>query len=86
MSGDVGFARNKTPQKPMFAFSTGGKIKGNISYIISSGEPKNFRFADVTFQSPQATINALISGRLSLRNYSKSIMKVHMQTGKFKLY
>lgn len=85
MSGDVSFARNKTPQIPMFAIHTGGASNGRIEYIISSSKPNDWRHINVTYHAPNAT-TALIKGTMSLRGYARSIINSHKSSGVFKLH
>jgi hypothetical protein len=82
MSGDVGFARNKTPQKPMYSIHLGGETKGNIEYLLHSGKPGSYAFR-TTRHHPSLTVSGIVSGDISLRAFSKSIINKHMRTGKF---
>jgi hypothetical protein len=82
MTGDVGFARAKTPLRPMYALYTGGEQSGFVDYILHSGEPSNYTTRK-NKEYLNLTVSNVISGNLNLRDFSKKLVKRHTQTGRF---
>ncbi|MDU1893125.1 MAG: RHS repeat-associated core domain-containing protein [Dysgonomonas sp.] len=82
MTGDVGFARIKTPIRPMYAFMLGGETRGNVSYILHSGEQGNYAYRN-TINHPNLTVSNILSGNLNIKSFGQNIINKHMRTGKF---
>ncbi|MBD3581321.1 DUF6443 domain-containing protein [Flavobacterium selenitireducens] len=74
--GDLDFARNATPNKPVFVMQNEKGTDG-LSVIFASayskGTPVNYRIMDLTKTMPNINADNIQTGKTSLRNFAKSV-------------